>query len=70
MRRNLNIAILSVLLFAAYQFAASETQASGAKKSAVATFSKDVAPILFKNCAQCHQPGSPVRSTIDFRGRI
>jgi mono/diheme cytochrome c family protein len=27
--------------------------------SAQATFSKDVAPILFKHCAACHQPEGP-----------
>jgi mono/diheme cytochrome c family protein len=26
-------------------------------KKATATFSKDVAPIFFKNCAECHRPG-------------
>ncbi len=25
--------------------------------AAVPTFSKDVAPILYKNCASCHRPG-------------
>ena len=32
-------------------------QASDAKKGATATYSKDVAPIFFKNCAECHRPG-------------
>src|SRR5436190_8949119 len=29
---------------------------SGANK-ATSTFSKDIAPIFFKNCVQCHRPG-------------
>ena len=32
---------------------------SGAAPVAAApTFSKDVAPIVFKSCAECHRPGS------------
>ena len=30
---------------------------SGAAKPAVPTFTKDVAPILYKNCTDCHRPG-------------
>src|SRR5262249_4995541 len=30
---------------------------SPAAKSAAPTFSKDVAPILYKNCTNCHRPG-------------
>ena len=35
------------------------SEASDAKKGAPAkaTFSKDVAPIFYKNCAECHRPG-------------
>jgi hypothetical protein len=29
----------------------------GAEKTSSPTFSKDVAPILYKNCASCHRPG-------------
>jgi hypothetical protein len=37
---------------------ASSGSADGITKSKVAvTFNKDVAPILFKNCAECHRPG-------------
>ncbi|MGE0128232.1 MAG: hypothetical protein AB7U82_09140 [Blastocatellales bacterium] len=33
-------------------------QATGKKSSAkTVTFNKDVAPIFFKNCAECHRPG-------------
>ncbi|HYV05444.1 MAG TPA: thiol-disulfide isomerase [Blastocatellia bacterium] len=30
---------------------------AGSNSEATPTFSKDVAPILFKNCASCHRPG-------------
>ena len=32
-------------------------QGAGAPGTEVPTFSKDVAPILYKNCTQCHRPG-------------
>ncbi|HSE38772.1 MAG TPA: hypothetical protein VLG74_15835, partial [Blastocatellia bacterium] len=31
--------------------------AAQTSKAATPTFSKDVAPIIFKNCASCHRPG-------------
>ena len=34
-----------------------ETQYAAPTASDVPTFAKDVAPILFKNCASCHRPG-------------
>ncbi len=40
-------AILPLVLFSAAAFAA----------DAIPTFSKDVAPILYKNCVTCHRPG-------------
>ncbi len=33
------------------------TSASNSKKAAPVTYSKDVAPIFYKNCAECHRPG-------------
>ena len=33
------------------------TQASAANSASGPTFSKDVAPILYKNCVTCHRPG-------------
>ena len=34
------------------------SRATGTKLSAkTVTFNKDVAPIFFKNCAECHRPG-------------
>jgi hypothetical protein len=35
----------------------SAQQDGGTSSAAVPTFSKDVAPILYKNCTQCHRPG-------------
>ena len=31
-------------------------------KSSTLTFTKDVAPIVFQNCASCHRPGKWRRS--------
>ena len=31
--------------------------ASGNKEMAAVTFNKDIAPIFFKSCAECHRPG-------------
>jgi len=33
------------------------SHSSATNKSAAPTFTKDVAPIFFKNCAECHRPG-------------
>jgi hypothetical protein len=35
----------------------SAQQDGGGSSAAVPTFAKDVAPILYKNCTQCHRPG-------------
>jgi hypothetical protein len=45
---------LGLLLCGGYLMASSEPQAG---QAAVPTFSKDVAPILYKNCTGCHRPG-------------
>jgi mono/diheme cytochrome c family protein len=47
------ISLTAIALFAACFFALTESSAD--TKRAV-TFSKDVAPIFFKNCAECHRP--------------
>ena len=47
------ISLTAVALLAACFFALTETSAN--TKGAV-TFSKDVAPIFYKNCAECHRP--------------
>ena len=52
--------ITLALLAGAVLFALPASQADERKPSAKnVTFSKDVAPIFFKNCAECHRPGEP-----------
>ncbi|HXG67129.1 MAG TPA: thiol-disulfide isomerase, partial [Blastocatellia bacterium] len=46
----LSVALVGFLL-------AQGTGSASEKPSAPLTFSKDVAPIIFNNCAVCHQPG-------------
>lgn len=54
MKRIVTIAIVLSALAAALAF--STTEAKGKKPAAkTVTFTKDIAPIFFKNCAQCHQ---------------
>jgi hypothetical protein len=55
MKCKLSISVTAVVLLAACFFTFSETSANSPVKKQV-TFSKDVAPILFKNCAECHRP--------------
>ncbi|MGH9840253.1 MAG: hypothetical protein ACREEM_15835, partial [Blastocatellia bacterium] len=57
MRKNLTIIAVLLLFICAGLLAASTTEANSNDKFTAkqATFSKDVAPILFKNCAQCHK---------------
>ena len=38
-------------------WALSNGQASGRKSAPTVTFNKNVAPIFFKSCAECHRPG-------------
>ncbi len=56
MKRCLTILFVASLLVAGY---ALTQRASNAKSSvpATVTFNKDVAPIVFGNCAVCHRPG-------------
>jgi hypothetical protein len=49
--------IALIILDAALFLAASSSVDDLAKSKAAVTFNKDVAPILFKNCAECHRPG-------------
>jgi hypothetical protein len=49
---------IAIAVMAAGYFADSAGSVDGVTKSnAAVTFNKDVAPILFKNCAECHRPG-------------
>src|SRR5262244_4180402 len=58
MKKARIIIVVTVLCAAAALFALPAGRAKDTKPSAKdVTFSKDVAPILFKNCAECHRPG-------------
>ena len=50
-----SIAIPPILLFIG--LAAFGTGSDVSSNAAPVTFSKDVAPIFYKNCASCHRPG-------------
>ncbi len=58
MKRVFFIAFIGLTILTAAFFASPLGRAGGLTKSkASVTFNKDVAPILFKNCAECHRPG-------------
>ena len=60
MTGKIKLAILLVIFAAAAAFA--HTSAPDAKvpgKATVLTFNKDIAPIIFQSCAECHHPGGP-----------
>ncbi len=70
MKKCLFIAISSCLFAAAVFFALLPAEASHAdsKPAKTVTFSKDVAPIFNKNCAECHRPGEAAPfSTLTFK---
>ncbi len=47
----------ATLVASAEQSVPQRTSTPAAGRAAVPTFSKDVAPILYKNCVGCHRPG-------------
>ena len=49
---------LGVLLFATARLAAGPVSSGDASGAGTPTFSKDVAPVLFNRCAECHRPGA------------
>jgi hypothetical protein len=58
MKNARSIFVFTVLCAAAALFALPASRAKDAKPSAKGvTFTKDVAPIFFKKCAECHRPG-------------
>ena len=58
MKRMLFTALTGLTILAAAFFVSPLSSADGlAKSKASVTFNKDVAPILFKNCVECHRPG-------------
>ena len=58
MRKTVSIAGLIALFSIAFYIAGSNvTSANNPAKAKNVTFTKDVAPIFFNNCAGCHRPG-------------
>src|SRR5262252_1770122 len=58
MKRTLFTAAAALTVLAAAFFMAPSSGADGiAKSKAPIIFNTDVAPILYKNCAECHRPG-------------
>ncbi len=51
------IRLLGFVLFISLGIALAGLSRSEAGKNAAPTFTKDIAPIFFKNCAECHRPG-------------
>jgi mono/diheme cytochrome c family protein len=58
MKRNLFVVLTALGALEGAFFVVPSSNADGVTKSkATVTLNKDVAPILFKNCVQCHLPG-------------
>ena len=58
MKKTLLTALIALTVLAAAFFVALSSGADGlAKPKATIIFNTEVAPILFKNCAECHRPG-------------
>src|SRR5262245_53464293 len=58
MKKSLFAVSIALTVLAAAFLVASSDSADGITMSkAAVTFNKDVAPILFKNCVECHRPG-------------
>ncbi len=56
MKRSLTLCLIVAFAIAAFFLSPGQSSAGGSG-SASATFTKDVAPILFAKCATCHRPG-------------
>ncbi|MCI0339287.1 MAG: cytochrome c [Acidobacteria bacterium] len=57
MRTLRNLFTLIILLSAALLVLPASSANTDRKEKEAVTFTKDVAPIFFKNCAACHRPG-------------
>src|SRR5499426_1980807 len=59
MKKVMMISVVAISLSVICLFNLPATNANGDKKPAPknVTFTKDVAPIFFKSCAECHRPG-------------
>ena len=55
MAKKLTLPILVAVCLMALTFGNSGSANSGDRKEV--TFTRDVAPIFYKNCAECHRPG-------------
>ncbi|HXU07485.1 MAG TPA: cytochrome c, partial [Blastocatellia bacterium] len=55
MTKKLTLPLLVALCLIALAFSNSSSANSGNRKEV--TFTRDVAPIFYKNCAECHRPG-------------
>jgi Copper type II ascorbate-dependent monooxygenase, C-terminal domain len=53
--KRLTVPLLVALCLLALAFGTSSSANSGTKKEV--TFTRDIAPIFYKNCAECHRPG-------------
>ncbi len=56
MKQSRTLVITLIFCAAAFVAGSSRIEATGSNNATV-TFNKDVAPIFFKNCVQCHRPG-------------
>src|SRR5258706_15982796 len=57
MMRKLAALALVVCTLAVVVSVRVSAQSAGRAQATTPTFSKDVAPILYKNCTNCHRPG-------------
>ena len=57
MRKGLTVAFILVGALACCIWLPAAGASNGPNSNASVTFNKDVAPIVFKNCAGCHRPG-------------
>ena len=67
--KRTRIIIIALSLFAAALCALPASRANETKSAAKnITFNKDVAPIFFKSCAECHRPGeNALFSALSFK---
>lgn len=56
MYRSIRLIVITAALFL-FGFALFDNDSTVSSHSAPVTFSRDVAPIFYKNCATCHRPG-------------
>ena len=56
-RRKLALATVIAVIGAISLAFSTQIGTADTKSKKVVTFNKDIAPIFFKNCAECHRPG-------------